>query len=344
MAYTPNNVQVYLAAYSGAMAGMGASGRAPVSQVASDYNTLSAIAGAFAQEFDTIYRLSGNTLDLELIGTLSQNLYSGRYAGNLNPTDYEGMARVLLAMLTSADTYVSGQIGPIPSPGGAINSFLRARGAVYTKVDTTSFQTRDYRGSNDGITYKQGDVVMLIGEFDNDAPDYAVFNGPWVVGIVAEDGTAPLSRPAEWPNGAVRHPGDISIMCGSEGAFFANTEWRAMGPATNGQVTAPGDIVIVGIDDPGFYAINLTVNAEFFEGTMNLYLPVYSYASSVTVMPFDMVTSNTTTYLASIMPGDWIVGSVRIEAYTSEGTLDTTNSGPALVSIINQRWFPPGPR
>ncbi len=54
MSYIPKNVNVYAAAQAGAMSGMGLPGSAAITdQNAADYQILSNIAGAFAQEFDT---------------------------------------------------------------------------------------------------------------------------------------------------------------------------------------------------------------------------------------------------------------------------------------------------
>ena len=55
MSYTPANVDVYVAAFAGAMSGMGVSGRALTSSQAATYTVSSNQAGAFAQQFDTLW-------------------------------------------------------------------------------------------------------------------------------------------------------------------------------------------------------------------------------------------------------------------------------------------------
>ena len=66
MAYTPNHLSVYIAAYSGALAGMtlfeGRAGNADVSAT-----TAAQVAGAWAQEVDTIYGPGGNTGSLFIL-------------------------------------------------------------------------------------------------------------------------------------------------------------------------------------------------------------------------------------------------------------------------------------
>jgi len=58
MSYTPNNTNLYIAAYSGAIAGMGVSGRIPTNTNTSIYNSLAITAGTWAESFDTEWGVS----------------------------------------------------------------------------------------------------------------------------------------------------------------------------------------------------------------------------------------------------------------------------------------------
>lgn len=69
MAYTPQNLQIFTAAFCGALAGMGLSDRQITSQSPATYAGLASVAGAFAQAVDTAWTSARATtlLDVEAI-------------------------------------------------------------------------------------------------------------------------------------------------------------------------------------------------------------------------------------------------------------------------------------
>lgn len=123
MSYVPNNSSVYIAAFSGAVTGALADGRALTDAVASDYANIQIAAGAYAQEVDTLWgATAANSLDVSSIRGCSQGVFSQRYVatGNVNyatPGTWVGLASAVIAMVQSGDTYVAGQ-GIVPAPGG----------------------------------------------------------------------------------------------------------------------------------------------------------------------------------------------------------------------------------
>src|SRR5216684_3149146 len=132
MSYVPNSVDVFTAAYSGALAGMGISDRVPTDQNASSYASLAVIAGAFAQAFDTVWgSATPNQLDLDSILELSEAAWQDRApitsAVTTNPASWLHLSRVILAMVTAGEGYYAGQgITPPPAGGGGGSSLNAA--------------------------------------------------------------------------------------------------------------------------------------------------------------------------------------------------------------------------
>lgn len=120
--YVPNNDAIFVAAYSGAMAGMGVNGGVPLDANSIDYAALATIAGAWAQAFDTSWGANPNsTLDAEMANSLSVEAWSARtpspqniviYA---NPLNWIAQTNALVAQITAAETYFAAQ-GISPNP------------------------------------------------------------------------------------------------------------------------------------------------------------------------------------------------------------------------------------
>ncbi len=127
MTYTPDNLEAFIAVYSGALAGMGVSDRVPSNPNASHYSGLAAVAGAYAQEFDTLWGVQATTdLDIQLMTTVSEALWQSRspVASGLFlvPATYATDCNALIAMLHASNTYFVAQgVSPdLPASGGAI--------------------------------------------------------------------------------------------------------------------------------------------------------------------------------------------------------------------------------
>lgn len=129
MSYTPTNVYAYVAAYSGAIAGMAVSGWI-VDPVAADYASVTAIAGAFAQEFDTVWNSATQLtfLEIQSIQSVVAQEFSQRGPGPLanasfqNPTTWQRPAAACAALVLQSDAYVAGQGITPPSPGSGAGS------------------------------------------------------------------------------------------------------------------------------------------------------------------------------------------------------------------------------
>lgn len=122
MSYTPVNGQAFTAAYSGAVAGMAVSGWI-TDNVAADYATVCAIAGAFAQAFDTAWNSATvlNLLQVQAMTTVAQQEFASRAPGPLSQASYQLAAtwtvpaQACVALINASSAYFAGQ-GIIPPP------------------------------------------------------------------------------------------------------------------------------------------------------------------------------------------------------------------------------------
>lgn len=126
MAYTPNNDFLYCSVYASALAAITASWRVPTDSDAADYAEPAAIAGAFAQSFDTLWDSpTANSLDIASAQELTYAVLESRAPGIaalLSSTAWNKVTRPLVAIIQAGETYVTGQGITPPSGGGGAPS------------------------------------------------------------------------------------------------------------------------------------------------------------------------------------------------------------------------------
>src|SRR5271157_1992122 len=142
----PINTQGYVSAFSGALSGMAVSGW--ITDPASvDYAAVSAIAGAFASAFDTVWNnpTALNNLQLQAIQSVVQQEFANR-----SPTPYSTPAFALPAswtvpaaacagLIQAASTYVSSQgiVPPTPGTPFGIKETFTATGTFVVPASVT---------------------------------------------------------------------------------------------------------------------------------------------------------------------------------------------------------------
>lgn len=103
--------------------------------------------------------------------------------------------------------------------GGASPTFTSALARGMVDANVPALATFAVAGAGrDGITYVQGDIVVL--NFQTTVAQ----NGPYVVGAVG-GGTAPLTRPPWWAAGSTI-PSDFNFNLGSEGTVYGGLVLR----------------------------------------------------------------------------------------------------------------------
>lgn len=120
MAYVPQNILVFSAAFSGGMAGIGADGRAPseTNAAAAGPVNLAAVAGALAQSFDTAWGAAAvNGFQQQAIAQFCEGIMAGRSPRSLVPSDYTPTCAAVIALISAGSNYMTGQaITPASSP------------------------------------------------------------------------------------------------------------------------------------------------------------------------------------------------------------------------------------
>jgi hypothetical protein len=174
MSYTVINSQMFTAAFAGALAGMGVSGRIITDSVPGDYAGLVAVAGAFAQSFDTVWNSAAavGTLEVSIAQEAAEGIWSGR---SPNPADTNALiastwaaeAAALKALTIQSLSDYTANSYPNPSTGGGTKSafgFIPQQGGGmpdYANI-TTIPATFDSWTPGD-ILVIEADIVVLGG-------------------------------------------------------------------------------------------------------------------------------------------------------------------------------------
>jgi hypothetical protein len=118
MTYAALNTDVYGAALAGALSGMGVFARQPTDVDPTKWAGAAATAGAWAQEFDTIWNGSAvNTMIVQLIEQMSADWWASRASNTVSPTEFSVPINALCAAIGAAGTYVVAQgVTPTPIP------------------------------------------------------------------------------------------------------------------------------------------------------------------------------------------------------------------------------------
>lgn len=124
MAYNPINVAAYVAAYSGAIAGMAVGGW--ISSDSQDtYTSATEVAGAFAQQFDIVWNDTAtlNNLESKAITSIVQNEFQNRQPSTDDsfkvPATWNRPAIACAALVLQSDAYFASQ-GINPGSGNTI--------------------------------------------------------------------------------------------------------------------------------------------------------------------------------------------------------------------------------
>lgn len=195
MSYVPNNDAIFVASYSGAMSGMGVNKGVPLDKNSVDYAVLAAIAGAWAQSFDTSWGANPNsTLDADMAQSLSEEAWGSRtpspqsIALYLQPLNWKPQTDALVAQIAAAEAYFTAQgISPTPpvpptTPGNldlicfalalATANSATSIPAGALVVGVSLLVTTPYSGGATIAIGRAGSTSLLMGTGDN-TPQFA---------------------------------------------------------------------------------------------------------------------------------------------------------------------------
>ncbi len=122
MTYVPSNVDVFTAAFSGALAGItsNTNAQAPLSSVA-NLMPIAGSAGAYAQAVDLAWSMNGmgvpSALDISSIDSASESYFKGRVLGRAASSQYTSLAAALIRCIQAARNYYTAE-GITPPPNG----------------------------------------------------------------------------------------------------------------------------------------------------------------------------------------------------------------------------------
>jgi hypothetical protein len=162
--YTPISVEVYTSAYAGAFAGFN-SGRPINSSDSADYEHAATIAGAFAQEFDTVFdTVSPTALQCKTITTFCESFWRDRFpTGSASEiaVNYSDIVRWIIAELTASSAYFALQgIDEGTCGGSAPSSFSPTFIAVPVDDD------QDFNGNGTGGAFQLSPITIVSNDDD----------------------------------------------------------------------------------------------------------------------------------------------------------------------------------
>lgn len=145
MTYSPINVDAYTNAYSGAIAGMAVSGWL-VDPASGNYTQVVAIAGAFAEAFDTVWNdaTTLNWLQIQAIQSVCQEQFAGHAPGSLDNAQFASAlnwgtpAAACAALVLQGDAYVASQGITPNTPGGGSGGGVRTPGTAYVAASVAT--------------------------------------------------------------------------------------------------------------------------------------------------------------------------------------------------------------
>ena len=205
----------------------------------------------------------------------------------------------------------------------------RARGVVTAAETLATFDSVTGGTIRDGVTYVQGDLVLLVGQATKSQ------NGLYVVGAVSS-GSAPLTRSPDFLTGTVFAKSDVQVCeVGPEGTLFANTLWK---------ITTTGPIT-VDTTNHDWYPRQVTQAVTLTAGTVTVSnVPVLSSTKTNVVLVRTATggtVSNTIMYCPTsagangITPGTFGTASIVVQACVAAGTIQSTDTSTLSCTILN---------
>lgn len=226
------------------------------------------------------------------------------------------------SVASAAASFALGLEGGASGSVAPVTESFQVRGVCTTAETLASFDSVSGGTPRDGVTYAQGDIVLLV----NQAAKAA--NGPYVVGLVAA-GAAPLTRPAWFATGATVKGGLVFEV--SEGTLFAQTSWK---------ITTAGAITV---DTTTFdcYPRSVTQAITLVAGTTAALTTVPILSATKSGFCYARTTANTTTLTIIYAPNGAVTagiagtGSVTWMACVAAGTINVADISVGNLTIVN---------
>ena len=259
----------------------------------------------------TILAVSATTLKVVETGATASATAS--VSATFRPAPYMGFA--------SVDGSVWQPFAP------TVHQTFHVRGAVTVNESIGAFDSVAGGTIRDGVTYFEGDRVLLAGQ-----TTYPEENGIYVVGEVS-GGAAQLTRAVDLPNGTLLIDGATFEV--AEGTLFGLTTWK---------ITTSGPLVI-GTDGWAAYPKTVRGSSALTAGTFTINCPVLSTSAtlvglvrtavggSVTSTVMYCPTTGSPPAVNGLTAG--LAGSVTVEACDSTGSLANGDTSTLAWNVTN---------
>lgn len=264
MSYTPVNSQIFFAAYSGALAGMVVSNRVPTDTNAASTANVgnAAVAGAFAQSFDTAWANAADANLLDVLATrhMCSMVWESRapqalVTPSLTPSSYTTLCNALIAIIGAATTYMSGQGIAIPANGGGSGGVdVEDEGIALGNFTTLNFvgggvTATDAGGGVADVTVPAVTSVAMVGDVTGTTAASVVETLTGNVGAVTVPAGSFLAygtNPALSGTGRYAHA--LSIAVGRDNANANDRSILTWGVLANDTIGIGNDSVPIQID------------------------------------------------------------------------------------------------
>lgn len=202
---------------------------------------------------------------------------------------------------------------------------FRARGVVTVNETIATFDSVSGGTIRDGVTYAQGDVVLLA------AQSSAAQNGLYIVGVVAAN-SAPLTRHPMLFTGDIVQSGLVVEV--SEGTIANNSRWKM---TTSGNVT-------IGTTAHNYYPQTTRGQTLIVAGTFTISAPVLAITQTSVILNRITATTCTATYggyhpstggVTGLTAGIQGTGAVIVQACVVAGTINAADSSLMNWSVQN---------
>jgi len=183
-------------------------------------------------------------------------------------------------------------------------------------------------GNQDGATPAVGNVGLFpLGLSNVDTTSC----GPWEVLTLGDTTSSPtFMRPGWWQQGAAMLPSGLEIYVGSDGSLFGDTVWR------NGNSTG----AVIGTDDPRLFPRLVSQIGTLSTGAITVTnVPIAATKSSIRFERTAVggtVTSTVQYNQSALTPGALGTASATIQAQTSTGAVQTSDTSTGRIVIENQ--------
>jgi hypothetical protein len=282
--------------------------------------SLQSTTGVFQCQF--VIRAPGSKLDGMTSPVLTGN---GPFSWTVQLSTTEGLAFTLFTEVSDGNNPTFNMNSIVPSPQNTFGYTHKARGVCSTNQSLTAFVGVTGGTAQDGITYVQGDYVLLANQTT------ASQNGVYVVGVVAA-GTAPLTRSQDLPSGLILTKTNVGQVCelGPEGTLFGSTLWKI---TTTGPVT-------IGTTSHVWYPRQVTQSILLTSGTKTISnVPVLSATASGVTYTRTTPTSTSSTIMygpvGAITPGTVGTASIVFDAQVAAGTINSSDGSTLAVTVTN---------